>query len=166
MKKATNTFEILKKYGRFPQRNFLLDRSSTRDEQCFIKSNKFKFHNLYVPATQKNLKKKNVKPILESKLPFQRLLFLHGFRQNANKIKKRLNRLLNTLKVESNTHVTFLNGTHPYTEKTEENSDISLKNLIESQRVWYYSESSVYHGITLVFNYNVQRILSDSVIQI
>ena len=49
------------------------------------------------------------------RLPTQNILFLHGFRQSANKIKKRLNfPLLKKLKLEANAQITFLNGTHPY----------------------------------------------------
>ena len=66
------------------------------------------------------------------------MLFLHGFRQSSNKIKKRLHyQFVRKIKLESNAHLTFLNGTHPYRAARENSEFKNDLSLIESQRVWY-----------------------------
>ena len=101
------------------------------------------------------MEKKIINKSLDAKKPRQSLLFLHGFRQSSNKLKKRVTKLLNHLKLECNTSVTFLNGTHPYkpngevAEQTKQTlGDLAL-NPIESQRVWFNSDDNaeVYSGI-------------------
>ncbi len=99
----------------------MLDRESTKEEIVFLK----KYKNSFAKSTKKtelsikNHKLNEVnsadKQTNKPKLPMQNVLFLHGFRQSANKIKKRLHySLVKKLKIEANVHITFLNGTHPY----------------------------------------------------
>ena len=106
---------------RYPQRNELLNRESTKEEIAFLKKCKHNFakSTKKAEASQKNQKETETnstsKETNKVKLPMQNILFLHGFRQSANKIKKRLHySLVKKLKIAANVHVTFLNGTHPY----------------------------------------------------
>jgi uncharacterized protein (DUF924 family)/predicted esterase len=145
---------VLIKFGRYPHRNFHFNRETTGEELEFLERGKHNFVKSVMPLQRPSLSIKtsfeiglpNKKPVVQmttantargAKLPRQKILFLHGFRQNANKAKKRLGRLINALKNESNAHVTFLNGTHPYKPSGVNNSDNEL-NPIESQRVWFY----------------------------
>lgn len=156
LKTQNDYFEVLKKFGRFPHRNTLLKRESTKEELKFllIKRHQPLYRRSLLSPTlsePKKVQQQQPRPKKVSNLPFQNLLFLHGFRQNSNKIKKRLKNLITYLKNECNTHVTFLNGTHPYQEikSTIDTPSMALKNPIESQRVWYNpnADSSIYHGI-------------------
>lgn len=156
---------LLKKYGRYPHRNFLLDRESTRDELEFLERSKHNFVKS-VQAVKKpagptifQIQAKSItkteKEKQKSNYPFQNLLFLHGFRQNSNKIKKRTSKLINYLKNECNIYITFLNGTHPYKADGEIANQLETTlggnalNSIESQRVWYNSDDNaeIYSGI-------------------
>lgn len=142
-------------FGRFPQRNVILERLPTLNEIAFLKKQPIYKRSFIQPEIRKARKqpKKNKVEATESKKVAQRILFLHGFRQNSNKIKKRLGNLLSALKLECNTHVTFLNGTLPYQERASQEVNEALKNPIESQRVWYNpsSDFTVYHGMPYLF---------------
>ncbi|CAF0841622.1 unnamed protein product [Brachionus calyciflorus] len=147
--------EILEKYGRYPHRNFLLNRQITEEESKFLITAKHNFMRSVKPTTPSEIKIK--KPLSQEvkNLPLQKILFLHGFRQNSNKIKKRIGFILQTLKQECNTHCNFLNGTHPYKPVGEiaDQIDSTLGddylNPIESQRVWFISNDSndTYDGL-------------------
>ncbi|RNA15578.1 leucine rich repeat [Brachionus plicatilis] len=92
----------------------------------------------------------------ESSLVQKKILFLHGLRQNSNKLKKRTSNLAKVLR-ECNVKVAYLDGTHPYRSGNGNNSD--SVSAIESQRAWYqYDENNkVYIGleesIEYVLNY-------------
>jgi len=143
------SYEVLTNFGRYPQRNLLLKRRSTIDELKYLSS---KSKTILLPtelSADHKVPKPPPKTSKKTSAPFQTLLFLHGSRQNANKIKNRLTKLRNMLKNECNAHITFLNGTHPYHEPSDTASESSLRNPIESQRVWYNptSDSSIYQGL-------------------
>lgn len=168
---------LLLKYNRYPHRNSLLNRESTREELEFLQRSKHNFVKSVQPlskppahafqlinSSQSTSKPKPSKQ--NSQLPFQNILFLHGFRQNSNKLKKRVNKLIRTLKLECNAHIKFLNGTHPYIPKGEIASQMSSTlgqdtlNPIESQRVWFNSDDSaeVYYGL----EQSIDHVLSEA----
>lgn len=146
-----DTYKTLLDFGRFPQRNGILERLPTLKEIEFLKKQPI-YKRSYLQPLRTKAAHKQPKSKAEASEPpkvLQRILFLHGFRQNSNKIKKRLGYLLNALKVECNAHVTFLNGTLPYQECAgQDSNNEALKNPIESQRVWYNpsSDFTIYHG--------------------
>ncbi len=157
---------MLTKFGRYPQRNILLKRESTKEELQFLFSKRmqpaYKKFLMPVDLSVERKLSKNKSTIAQKTIPFQSLLFLHGFRQNANKVKNRLGKLRSMLKNECHTHITFLNGTHPYQEPSKTDSETNLKNPIESQRVWYNpnSDSSIYNGIEEAYAHVLSHIKS------
>ena len=159
---ATALKELLLKYDRYPHRNSLIGRESTQDELHFLKRYRHTFVKSVqreVVKTQKPPKQDVLKP--KSNEAPQRLLFLHGFRQSSNKIKKRLSRMTRFLKQECNAHVFFLNGTHPYQQTMAE--DTAAVNQLESQRVWYNSnaDSTIYEGIDEAYAHVLTHVRSE-----
>ena len=159
--------QILTSFGRYPQRNELLGRTSTRYEQIFLKKHKHSYAKSVLPLKRTQHIPLFQKPIdSKAKLPYQKLLFLHGFRQNGNKIKKRMSKTLNYLKTECNAHVHFLNGTHPYVPQGEAAQQIKTTlgeqalNPIESQRVWYNSsdDATIYVGLDESLDHVMQHV--------
>ena len=149
-KTCRETYQVLFEFGRFPQRNEILERMPTLKEIPYLKRlplYKRTYLQRIKPIDKQAKKSAPVKDASNKAAP-QRLLFLHGFRQNSNKMKKRLSKLLTALKLECNAHVTFLNGTHPYQESVTTDVSGDLKNPIESQRVWYNpnEDFTIYHG--------------------
>lgn len=158
--------DLLLKFGRYPHRNLLLERVSSEEELEFLEHSKHTFVRSVLPAKKQliKLKSSDQNQILKkqkSTLPYQRLLFLHGFRQSSNKLRKRLTSILNKLKDQCNAHVTFLNGTHPYVPNgevaTQMESSMGVNAImpIESQRIWFNSEDNaqVYKGIDESIDY-------------
>lgn len=150
-KTSKETYKTLLDFGRFPQRNGILERLPTLKEIEFLKKQPIYKRSYLQPLRTKpaHTKSKSRTEATGPSKVLQRILFLHGFRQNSNKIKKRLGYLLSALKLECNAHVTFLNGTLPYQERVDQDSsNEALKNPIESQRVWYNpsSDFTIYHG--------------------
>lgn len=155
-------FYIVEKFGRYPQRNLLLGRESSQEELEFLQKSKHTFVRSVLPLKSGNSRPNGSKQAVklasnenDKTMPNQRLLFLHGFRQSANKLSKRLSYIVSRLKKECNAHVTFLNGTHPYRPKGEMASQLvetlgqSVLAPIESQRVWFSSSDNaeIYEGI-------------------
>lgn len=153
-------YELLLKYGRYPHRNLLLGRESSQDELDFLQKSKHTFVRSVLPLKDPNSDKKpqaNKKNDINKRLmlPYQRLLFLHGFRQSANKLRKRLSYMINRMKTDCNAHVTFINGTHPYrpngdtANQMESTLGPNVLMPIESQRIWFNSDDNaqVYNGI-------------------
>lgn len=152
--------EMLAKFGRYPHRNIVLGRESTPEEteylmnsnQSFVRSvlpvKKPVSANFELQTRKKPESKKTTATVNDSAkyLPAQKILFLHGFRQNANKLKKRTNKLTSALSQQSNTKVRFLNGTHPYMPKGEIVDQLKntfgddAVNPIESQRIWFNTD--------------------------
>lgn len=170
-------YDLLLKYGRYPHRNMLLGRESTSEELEFLQKSKHTFVRSVLPlksldaSKEESKRDKNKQSMTTtttdeaaSKVkeknnnnvaPYQRLLFLHGFRQNANKLRKRLGGMLAKLKNACNAQVIFINGTHPYRPNGETATQLEsslgpdLLMPIESQRVWFNSDDDgrVYTGI-------------------
>lgn len=157
-------YDLLVKFGRYPHRNLLLGRDSSPEELEFLQKSKHTFvrsvmplksldasKSLNEPKTSAKVKEKQTQPTV----PYQRLLFLHGFRQNANKLRKRIGGMLERLKKVCNAQVIFLNGTHPYRPSGETASQLEatlgpdMLMPIESQRIWFNSEDDgrVYTGL-------------------
>lgn len=169
LQSAKTHYDLLQRFGRYPQRNLLLERESSPDELDFLVKSKHTFVRSVMPlkildANKSKVPKSTAKATatatkVKTKAPYQRLLFLHGFRQNANKLRHRLSGLLNKLKTECNAQVIFLNGTHPYrpntggetvSTTTDEPSRGSQTLMpIESQRTWFNSDDDgrVYSGM-------------------
>lgn len=144
--------EILKKFGRYPQRNQLLNRKSTLEEIEFLKKYKNSFAKSVLPlkSSTSNNNSMEIKRDLypSSRSPPQKLLFLHCSRQNSTKFKHIIDKTVKLIKKECNAHFIYLNGTHPFEDPT---SYVKTEfNLIKHQkRAWYKSvnDGNNYEGI-------------------
>jgi uncharacterized protein (DUF924 family)/Ran GTPase-activating protein (RanGAP) involved in mRNA processing and transport/predicted esterase len=124
-KRSKKQYDVLFKYGRYPNRNELLHRDSTPGEKKYLKKKKNKIF-------------KSDEKRIDTEMPFQNILFLHGYRQSSNKIKKRVSvPLVQKIKTNLNAQITFLNGTHPYKPTITNTVNSFDLNMIESQRCWY-----------------------------
>lgn len=165
-------YGLLEKFGRYPYRNEILGRRSTQDELDLLKRTKSKFNKhkasnlVHIENSDDNdYEKKLVKKQVKSKLPPQRLLFLHGYRQSASKVKKRTRKMFRILDEECNASVYFLNGTHPYKSENDSDSQVAVVdkhiiNILESQRVWYNAKctESTYDGLEESIDYVINHI--------
>ncbi len=153
-------FDVLVKYGRYPHRNELLNRESTPDEIDFLKKTKHNFVKS-VKRHEQNDKVDKIEKETCNKIPFQNILFLHGFRQSSNKIKKRLHfPLVRKIKTNSNAQISFLNGTHPYKPILTNTDNYSDLNMIESQRCWYNLHNETEEDLNLITDNEINESLA------
>jgi uncharacterized protein (DUF924 family) len=180
-KTANYLYDILNKFQRYPNRNQLFNLQSSDKEKSFLSKSRPGFTNLVIAPRSRpsNIKVKTEGLTSQQQFPYQKILFLHGYRQNSHKIKQRLQKLVRLLKINYNAHITFLNGTHPYIKPgNPDNNQYSLIpdeekqnfeklkedftqkssqfNAIEAQRVWYNTNNEQDHG-NGVYYYGIEE---------
>ncbi|CAM4980906.1 unnamed protein product [Rotaria socialis] len=154
--------QIIEQFGRYPHRNKLLGRESTEDEEKYLKTT----HNDFVLSVQ-SLKSVAVEPIdknetaspIQSDRPLLKILVLHGFRQNANSLKRSGKNLFKSLKDVAT--FTFANAPLPYNSMNEGKEELSAafgdENSPETsyQRIWWNSsaDSKTYHHLDVSLHY-------------
>ena len=156
---------LLAEFGRYPHRNELLGRRSTLDELKHLartKSGPLCRSVLAWPspseqqhkASKHNNNNNQQQQQKQANATPKRVLVLHGYRQNANKLMKRTRALAKALKSQcgggGGVQLVYMNGTNAYGDMATQTDNAS-----ESQRVWYepvetpanQTSTVVYQGI-------------------
>lgn len=154
--------QVIELFGRYPHRNQILGRQSTDDEEKYLKT----AHNTFVLSVQP-VKPKLVEPVDQNEIPCSiqsdrprlKILVLHGFRQNANSLKRSAKKLFKDLKDIATFH--FANAPLPYSPTSEVKEQLVAvfgdENLPETtyQRIWWNAsaDSKTYHHLDVSLHY-------------
>ncbi|CAF1148717.1 unnamed protein product [Didymodactylos carnosus] len=171
--RATKTHQhIIELFGRYPHRNQLLGRQSTKDEEDYLKTARNEFiksvQSMKPPSPLENTTTNNTSPTpaLQTEQPLK-ILVLHSFRQNANSLRRTTKKLVKLLKGIATFY--FANAPLPYNPtgeiKLELLSAFGDGNLPETsyQRQWWNAskDNRSYHHLDVSIHYIDQLFKSD-----
>jgi uncharacterized protein (DUF924 family) len=159
---AKNHQQVIELFGRYPQRNNILGRESTTNEEEYLKT----AHNGFIKSIQ-IIKPTAVEPVSSSenpcstqmKYPLLKILVLHGLSQNANTLKRGAKKLFKSLNDIATFY--FANAPLPYKPTGEVKEQLLTafedENLPETnyQRQWWNAskDSKIYHYLDLSLHY-------------
>ncbi|CAF0858266.1 unnamed protein product [Rotaria sp. Silwood1] len=154
--------QIIELFGRYPHRNIILGRESTKEEEEYLK----KARNGFVLSVQP-IKPVAAEPVNNNEIPCSRqleyprvnILVLHSFRQNANSLKRGAKKLFKELKDIGTFY--FANAPLPYTPTHEVKEQLVAafgdENLPETsyQRQWWNAsaDNKIYHSLDISLHY-------------
>ncbi|EFA79316.1 Prostaglandin-E [Heterostelium album PN500] len=174
-KSAADHFKTLSQFGRYPHRNFLLDRQSTDEEQEYLKNIKFNYvksvESLDTIHHENQLKKQSKKktlvdtiimnPQIASK-PKMKLVLLHSFRQNGSILKRATTKLAAAVSDFATIH--YANAPLPYNPSGEMRNALMnafgdlQTSATQHQRQWWNStkDNKTYQHLDASIHYMAQ----------
>lgn len=131
---ARRHLRVLERFGRYPHRNPLLGRQTTREEATYLATDRSRFVRSVRPHAPKRL----------------RILVLHSFRQSARRLESRLRRFAEEL--SDIVELVFVDAPHTYepddSERAMLEADFGAVPDYTHQRCWWHAdaENRVYEG--------------------
>ena len=154
--------QIIELFGRYPHRNNLLGRTSSIDEEIYLKTARNGFIQsvqVVKPVSTESVNRKELSPSKQVENTRLKILVLHSFRQNANSLKRSAKKLFKELKDIATFY--FANAPLPYNPTDEVKEQLLAvfgnKNLPETnyQRQWWNAskDNKIYHHLDVSIHY-------------